>query len=281
MNMQEELYPLKLIKKGEKIFTHIRLTQPKDISIGEGYFCVIAGPCAVENFNQTFETAKELKKQGMTLFRAGAFKPRSSPYSFQGLGKKALEILKIVKKEIGVAIVTEALSEEHVEEVAEIAEIIQIGARNMQNFPLLEKVAKTGKTILLKRSPAATIEEFLLSAEYLALRGNENIILCERGIRTFERYTRNTLDISAVPVIKRLSHLPIIVDPSHAVGKSEYIIPLAKAGLSVGADGIMIEVHPDPQNALSDGRQSLDFEGFERLLNELKSLSNFLGKLLF
>ncbi|MHC4605372.1 MAG: 3-deoxy-7-phosphoheptulonate synthase [Planctomycetota bacterium] len=247
-------------------------------SIGPDTFTIMAGPCAVEELDMMLETARAVKKGGARILRGGAFKPRTSPYSFQGLGKKGLEILKAAKEETGLAIVTEVMSIETLPLILEYADILQIGARNMQNFNLLNEVGNTDKPVLLKRGMSATMEEFLLSAEYILSRGNQNVILCERGIRTFEKYTRNTLDIATIPVVKKLSHLPIIIDPSHASGVRDYVGALAKAGLAAGADGMIIEVHPHPEKALSDGQQSLLPQEFEELVADLRRLAEVVGK---
>jgi len=254
--------------------THIPVN---GICIGEG-FVVIAGPCSVESREQLLEVAHFVREQGATILRGGAFKPRSSPYSFQGLGLKALEYLAEAKMQTGLPLITEVLSPHEVPLVAEYVDIIQIGARNMQNFALLRSVGQIRKPVLLKRGMMATVEEFLLAAEYIMNEGNLQVILCERGIRTFETYTRNTLDLSAVALIKELSHLPIIVDPSHATGKRSLVPPLSRAALAVGADGIMVEVHPDPTRALSDGPQSLTFSDFEAMMRDLREIARALGK---
>jgi len=244
------------------------------LAIGDGTFTVMAGPCAVESLEQTVETAHAVKKAGAVILRGGAFKPRTSPYAFQGLGKKGLEILAEARKETGLAVVTEVMSVEDVPLVAEYADILQIGARNMQNFNLLDACGRQPKAVLLKRGMMSTIEEMLLSAEYILSRGNRNVILCERGIRTFEKYTRNTLDIAAVPVVKKLSHLPIIIDPSHAAGVRDYVAALAKAAVAVGADGMVVEVHPHPEKALCDGQESLTPAEFETLVAEIRPIAN-------
>jgi len=223
----------------------------------------------VENERQIFETAHKVKTLGAKILRGGAFKPRTSPYSFQGLGEEGLKLLAQVGKEIGLAVVTEVMSVNQIDLVAKYADIFQVGARNMQNFVLLKELGKLKKPILLKRAMSATIEELLLSAEYILSQGNYEVILCERGIRTFENYTRNTLDLSAVPALKELSHLPVIVDPSHATGKWRLVNPMAKAAIAAGADGLLIEVHPDPKNSLSDGAQTLNFDKFTKLMKEL------------
>ncbi|MCL4513518.1 MAG: 3-deoxy-7-phosphoheptulonate synthase [Candidatus Eremiobacteraeota bacterium] len=248
------------------------------IPIGGGHFTVIAGPCAVESLEQVMETAKKIKGAGAVILRGGAYKPRTSPYSFQGLGPAGLKILAEAKKRTGLAIITEVMSEMDLPLVAETSDILQIGARNMQNFALLDAAGKQKKPILLKRGLSSTIEEFLLSAEYILSRGNYQVILCERGIRTFEKSTRNTLDISAVPVIKKQSHLPVILDPSHAAGYQEYVSDLAYASAAVGADGIMIEVHPHPEKAFCDGQESLTPEQFKTMMIKIKSLVKVMGK---
>ncbi|MFU0825524.1 3-deoxy-7-phosphoheptulonate synthase [Clostridium sp.] len=246
--------------------------------IGGNKLAVMAGPCSVESEEQIVELAKQVKKSGANFLRGGAFKPRTSPYSFQGMGLEGLELLKIAKKETGLPIVTEIMSPKMIDKFVEDVDVIQVGARNMQNFDLLKELGKTRKPILLKRGLAATIEEFLMSAEYIMSEGNENVILCERGIRTYENYTRNTLDLSAVPVIKRHSHLPIIVDPSHAGGIWWLVEPLAKAAVAAGADGLMIEVHNNPAKAKSDGSQSLKPEKFEDLMKTLAVIAKAVGK---
>ncbi|MEO0155953.1 MAG: 3-deoxy-7-phosphoheptulonate synthase [candidate division WOR-3 bacterium] len=246
--------------------------------IGDKSIAVIAGPCAVESEDMMIEIAIAIKEAGAQFLRGGAYKPRSSPYSFHGLGEKGLEILAKAREKTGLYIVTEVLSEIDVPLVYKYADILQIGARNMQNFPLLKTVGRFNKPVLLKRGMSATIEEWLMAAEYILSEGNQNVILCERGIRTFETYTRNTLDISAVPVIKRFSHLPIIVDPSHSSGDWRYVNALARAGIAAGADGIIVEVHPDPANALSDGKQSLKLEVFKELLEEVKKIASVIGR---
>lgn len=246
------------------------------IGIGGKKFVVMSGPCSVETEEQIVEVASRVKAAGAQFLRGGAFKPRTSPYAFQGLKAEGLELLKIARRETGLPIVTEIMNTEHIK-LFEDVDIIQVGARNMQNFELLKELGKLKKPILLKRGLANTIDEFLMSAEYIMAGGNENVILCERGIRTFETKTRNTLDISAVPVLKRLSHLPVIVDPSHASGLPWLVEPLAKAAVAVGADGVMIEVHNNPKKALSDGAQSLTPDQFDGVMDSLKpyiSLAN-------
>ena len=248
--------------------------------IGGGNLGVMAGPCSVESEEQILEIARAVKNSGANFLRGGAFKPRTSPYSFQGLELEGLKLLEIAKKETGLNIVTEIMSTDYIDEFVDRVDVIQVGARNMQNFDLLKQLGKTNKPILLKRGIAATIEEWLMSAEYIMAGGNENVILCERGIRTYENYTRNTLDLSAIPVVKRLSHLPIIVDPSHAAGYWYLVEPLAKAAIAVGADGLMIEVHNDPQHALSDGQQSVKPELFDAIMKKVKKLAEMEGKVL-
>lgn len=230
----------------------------------------IAGPCSIETREQALEIAKEVKKSGATAFRGGVFKPRTSPYSFQGLGKEGLNILGEVREKTGLPIVTEVMDTRDVKLVSECADVLQIGARNMQNFSLLKEAGKSDKAVLLKRGLSATIEEWLLSAEYVLKEGNADVILCERGIRTFEKYTRNTFDVSAIAIVKTLTKIPVIGDPSHAAGRKDIIIPLAKAAIAAGADGIMIEVHNDPENALSDREQALTPQDFAWLMKEVK-----------
>ncbi|HUU65540.1 MAG TPA: 3-deoxy-7-phosphoheptulonate synthase [Dehalococcoidales bacterium] len=243
-----------------------------DIKVGAGEPVVMAGPCAVESEEQALTIAHFVKEYGAKVFRGGAFKPRTSPYSFQGLGEKGLEILEKVRNETGLLIVTEATDHANLDIVEKYADIIQIGARNMQNYSLLRLAGQVSKPILLKRGFAATIDELLMSAEYIMSEGNTQVILCERGIRTFSDTTRNTLDLSAIPSIKEASHLPIIVDPSHAAGRREYVIPLSKGAIAVGADGLLVEVHHDPSHALSDGMQSLYPQQFEELMKEIEKL---------
>jgi len=241
----------------------------RDIEIGGADFVVIAGPCAVESEDQLLRTAEAVAAAGARLLRGGAYKPRSSPYSFQGLGIDGLKILSKAREETGLAIVTEVMSEEDVSLIAEYADIMQVGTRSMDNYALLEALGRCGRPVLLKRGMTATLEELLCSAQILAAAGNPEIILCERGIRTFETATRNTLDIAAVPVLKTVSHLPVIVDPSHATGVRSLVPVLARAALVVGADGLLVEVHPDPDQALSDGEQSLTFGEFREMMDDL------------
>jgi len=255
--------------------TYVRLPRT---TIGPGTFTVIAGPCSVENEDMILRSAEFLREQGVNLLRAGAFKPRTSPYAFQGLGEEGLEILAKARQKTGIGIVTELMDTENADAVEEVADIIQIGTRNMQNFSLLKRVGLARKPVLLKRGMAATLEEWLMAAEYIMAGGNYNVILCERGVRTFSDHSRNTLDLSVVPPAKALSHLPILVDPSHGTGKRDYVPAMALASLAAGAHGLLIEVHPEPDRAMSDGAQSLDFAGFTRLLTSLRQLAAPLGR---
>jgi 3-deoxy-7-phosphoheptulonate synthase len=245
-------------------------------SIGKGGIFLIAGPCSVENRDQVVEAALAVRAAGANALRGGAFKPRSSPYSFQGLGEKGLELLALAREASGLPVVTEVMSPEDVPLVSRYADVLQVGSRNMQNTPLLSAVGQTTKPVLLKRGMSATLEEFLLAAEYILSRGNNQVILCERGIRTFESTYRNTTDINAVPVLKDLSHLPVFLDPSHSTGNSRYVGAISRAAVAAGADGLIIEVHPDPDNALSDGQQSLRPEEFARLVHEVQAIYNLL-----
>jgi 3-deoxy-7-phosphoheptulonate synthase len=246
--------------------------------IGGRKIHVIAGPCAVENMSMLLRIAKEVKKAGATFLRGGAFKPRTSPYSFRGLGEEGLKFLAEAREETGLPIVTELMDPRDIDVILKYADVIQIGARNMQNFRLLQEVGSHNKPILLKRGLSATIKELLMAAEYIMAQGNNRIILCERGIRTFETVTRNTLDLNAVPVLKGLSHLPVIVDPSHGAGKWDLVAPMAKAAIAAGADGLMIEVHLNPEEALSDGEQSLKPDKFNTLMKELKAVAKAIGR---
>jgi 3-deoxy-7-phosphoheptulonate synthase len=248
------------------------------VKIGEGYFTVMAGPCSVESEEQLLTIAREVKAAGAKILRGGAFKPRSSPYSFQGLEEEGLRLLSLARKETGLKIITEVMNPRDIELCAGHADILQIGARNMQNYSLLREVGRISTPVLLKRGLAATLQELLMSAEYILSEGNKNVILCERGIRTFETLTRNTLDISAVPVLKGLTHLPVITDPSHAGGHWNLVAPLSKASLAAGADGIIIEVHHKPEEAFSDGPQSLLPKRFKALMEELRKLAEVEGK---
>ncbi|VYU35236.1 3-deoxy-7-phosphoheptulonate synthase [Clostridium tertium] len=275
----------KVLKVEEPYKKVNRLFKPEDTVIdvkgsliGGNNLAVMAGPCSVESEEQIIEIAKSVKESGATFLRGGAFKPRTSPYSFQGLELEGLELLKKAREVTGLPIVTEIMSTDYIDVFERDVDVIQVGARNMQNFDLLKQLGKTSKPILLKRGLSATIEEWLMSAEYIMAAGNENVILCERGIRTFETYTRNTLDLSAIPVVKRKSHLPVIVDPSHAAGYWYLVEPLAKAAISAGADGLMIEVHNNPQCALSDGQQSIKPESFKRVMDKVRILAEMEGK---
>lgn len=271
----------KILKVEEPYKKANRLFHPEDTiinindnKIGNKHLGIIAGPCAVESEEQIVDIGRKVKKSGANFLRGGAFKPRTSPYSFQGLELDGLKLMEIAKKETGLPIISELMSISYLDEFMDIVDVIQIGARNMQNYDLLKQVGKTNKPIVLKRGLSSTIEEWLLSAEHIMAGGNENIILCERGIRTFETYTRNTLDLSAIPVVKKHSHLPIIVDPSHGTGSSEYVESMSKAAVVAGCDGLMIEVHNNPQKALSDGQQSITPEQFDKLMKKIKILSN-------
>lgn len=247
--------------------TEVRIS--KNIVFGGKKPVIIAGPCAIESYKQLLKIAKEVKASGADMLRGGAYKPRTSPYAFQGLGKEGLKIMREVSKKVGIPIISEVISPEDIKFFEEYVDMIQIGSRNMQNFDLLKKVAKTGKPILLKRGMSATMEEFLLAAEYILNEGNKKVVLCERGIRTFETSSRNILDLNTLALIKVESHLPIIVDPSHAAGRYDLVPPLARAGIAAGADGLIVEVHNNPKEALSDGAQSLNFKSFKLLMKSL------------
>ena len=249
-----------------------------DVTIGGDELVVMAGPCAVETEEQVLETARAVKAAGANILRGGAFKPSTSPYGFRGLGEDGLKILDKARQETGMPIITEVMTPPDVELVARYADILQVGARNMQNFILLDEVGKARKPVMLKRGMSATIQEWLLSAEYILAQGNRQVMLCERGIRTFETYTRNTMDISAIPIIRKLSHLPIIADPSHGTGKWYLVAPLALAAVAAGADGLMIEVHPTPDSALKDGAQSLTFENFQQLMAQVGMVAASVGR---
>lgn len=249
-----------------------------DIAIGGKELTIMAGPCAVESEEQLYQTGKAVKAAGASILRGGAFKPSTSPYNFRGLGVKGLRLLAEVGKETGLKVITEVMSPLDVDMVASYADILQIGTRNMQNFNLLEAVSETGKPVMLKRGLSATIQEWLLAAEYILALGNDQLMLCERGVRTFETYTRNTMDISAIPVIEKISHLPVIADPSHGTGKWYLVAPLALAAIAAGADGVMIEVHPTPDLALKDGPQSLTFENFNKLMKQVRPVAEAVGR---
>lgn len=257
--------------------TVVELPQAK---IGPGSFTIIAGPCSVESEIQIFRAAEGLAERGVKLLRAGAYKPRTSPYAFQGLGDVALKLLKKVREKTGLGIVTELMDVEQAEAVADAADMIQIGARNMQNYGLLRCVGRLKKPVLLKRGLAATLDEWLMAAEYILAEGNFQVALCERGVRTFNDHTRNTLDLAVVPSVKKASHLPILVDPSHGTGRREFVIPMSLAALAAGADGLLVEVHPQPERALSDGAQSLDFAQLDQLLAKLRRLAPALDRVI-
>lgn len=257
-----------------------RLTFPNGVVVGGDRIAVMAGPCSVENEEQIQNSAKIVAAAGAAFLRAGAFKPRSSPYSFQGLGEKGLAMLRAAADAHGLLVVTEVMDQTQIPLMERYADLVQVGARNMQNFNLLRELGKASKPVLLKRGIAATIEELLLSAEYILSGGNYNVILCERGIRTFDTVTRNTMDIAAIPVVKQLSHLPIIADPSHGTGRRDKVIPMARAAVAAGADGLIVEVHPDPDNAVSDGAQSLHPEQFVTLMSQLKIIAAAVGRTL-
>jgi 3-deoxy-7-phosphoheptulonate synthase len=270
------LTPFKLASREfRKENTHVRVG---NLEIGGERLVIAAGPCAVESYEQFRSAALSVKKAGGHMLRGGAYKPRTSPYSFQGLEAEGLKIIQNVAQEVGLPVVSEVTDPRNVDLFLQYVDILQVGARNMQNFALLKEVARTRKPVLLKRGVSATMEEWLMAAEYIMAGGNENIILCERGIRTFETYTRNTLDLNAVPLLKQLSHLPIIVDPSHGTGNWKLVNPMAKAGIAAGADGIIVEVHPNPEEAVSDGPQSLTPANFTQLMEEMDALAGALGR---
>ncbi|MEO2508175.1 3-deoxy-7-phosphoheptulonate synthase [Clostridium paraputrificum] len=278
-NVERVMHVAEPFKKANKMFhPEPTIVDVKGNKIGGKKLAMIAGPCSVETEEQICSIAGDVKKLGANFLRGGAFKPRTSPYSFQGLKYDGLELLKIAREKTGLPIVTEIMSPYDIEVFEENVDVIQVGARNMQNFDLLRELGKTSKTILLKRGLSATIEEWLMSAEYIMAGGNENIVLCERGIRTFETYTRNTLDLSAVPAVKKLSHLPVVIDPSHAAGKWWMVDPLSKAAVAIGADGLIIEVHNDPANAWCDGQQSIKPDVYGNLLEELRVIANAVGR---
>ena len=270
--------PYKLVSRELKEENTVVRFPGSDATVGGKEVAVIAGPCGIESRDQAFTTAERVAKAGARFFRGGAYKPRTSPYAFQGLGEEALQILAEVRERFGLLIVTEAVDHESLALVDEYADVIQIGARNMQNFSLLKRAGRARKPVLLKRGMSATLEEFLMAAEYIMSEGNYNVILCERGVRTFADHTRNTLDLSVVPAVQRLSHLPIIVDPSHGTGKRNKVTPLSRAAVAVGADGLIIEVHPDPDTALSDGSQSLYPDQFDSLMVEVRQIAAVLGR---
>lgn len=271
----KEMKPFQLASREyKKEDTIIQVNGPRGpICIGEGYCTIIAGPCAVEGREDYLELADYLASSGAHLLRGGLFKPRTSPYSFRGLGREGLEIMKEARDRTGLPVITEVMDPRDLDYLAQDVDILQVGSRNMQNYSLLDQLGQVNRPILLKRGLSATIEEWLLAAEYILAEGNEQVILCERGIRTFEPYTRNTVDIGAVALIKKLSHLPVLVDPSHATGKWDMVIPVAKAAVAAGADGVMVEVHQDPDRALSDGKQSLNKENFLNLVDSITRIA--------
>ncbi|HWW51571.1 MAG TPA: 3-deoxy-7-phosphoheptulonate synthase [Verrucomicrobiae bacterium] len=272
--------PYKLVSRDIKPESSVvRIPTPLgEVAFGGQFVAVVAGPCAIESREQAFAAAERIKAAGARLFRGGAYKPRTSPYSFQGLGEPGLKILAEVREKFGLGIVTEAIDNESLELVEKYADVIQIGARNMQNFSLLRRAGRARKPVLLKRGLSATLDEFLMAAEYVMSEGNYQLILCERGVRTFSDYTRNTLDLSVIPAVQRRSHLPIVVDPSHGTGRRNKVLPLSRAGVAVGADGLLVEVHHDPEHALSDGPQSILPEEFEQLFREAREIAAVLGR---
>jgi 3-deoxy-7-phosphoheptulonate synthase len=270
------LQPFKLA--GREFKSTPSVVKVGNVEIGGDKIVVIAGPCTVESEELLMDIARLAKEAGATILRGGAFKPRTSPYAFQGMGKEGLRLLALAREETGLAIVTEVMKPEDVDLIAETADMLQIGARNVQNFALLKRCGEVGKPVLLKRGMSSTIQEFLMAAEYILSEGNYNVVLCERGIRTFETATRFTLDLNAVPVLKKLSHLPVIVDPSHGTGHWEYVSPMAKAGIACGADGLMVEMHMRPEMAVSDGIQSLKPEMFRQLMKELGPFCQAAGR---
>jgi 3-deoxy-7-phosphoheptulonate synthase len=257
---------------------HFTIIEEKSVIFGEGHFTVIAGPCALESEEIAIKTARAVEHIGAKVFRCSLFKPRTSPYTYQGYGIDGVKLLQLLHTETNLLLETEVLSTDHLDTLAYEADILRIGSRNMDNYELLKAVGKTNKPIILKRNMSATLEEFLLAAEYILSVGNDKVILCERGIRTFENYTRNTLDILAVPALKELTHLPVIVDPSHSTGKRSLVASASKAAMAAGADGLLIEVHPEPLRSYSDGQQSIDIQEFEKLMKDLTVLAKALGK---
>ncbi|HEV3254770.1 MAG TPA: 3-deoxy-7-phosphoheptulonate synthase [Candidatus Acidoferrales bacterium] len=274
--------PYKLVSRDIKEENSvIRIPTPLgEVSFGGKAVAMVAGPCAIESREQAFEIAARVKKAGVRLFRGGAYKPRTSPYSFQGLGEPGLKILDEVRERFGLGIVTEAVDNESLDLVEKHADVIQLGARNMQNFSLLKRAGRAQKPVLLKRGMSATLDEFLMAAEYIMAEGNYNIILCERGVRTFSDHTRNTLDLSVIPAVQRRSHLPIVVDPSHGTGRRQKVLPLSRAAVAVGADGILVEVHHDPDRALSDGAQSILPDELDQLMVEVRQIAGVLSRTL-
>jgi 3-deoxy-7-phosphoheptulonate synthase len=270
--------PYKLVSRDIKEENTIVRFPGTNATFGGPNLAILAGPCAIENRDQAFAVAERVYRAGAQFFRGGAYKPRTSPYSFQGLGEEGLRIMAEVRKEFGMKIVTEAIDNESLELVEEYADVIQIGARNMQNFSLLKRAGRARKPVLLKRGMSATLEEFLMAAEYIMSEGNYNVVLCERGVRTFADHTRNTLDLSVVPAVQRLSHLPIVVDPSHGTGKRNKVTPLSRASVAVGADGLIVEVHHQPDQALSDGMQSLYPDQFDELMVQVRQIAAVVGR---
>jgi 3-deoxy-7-phosphoheptulonate synthase len=270
--------PYKLVSRDVKEDDTVVTFPGSDASFGGRDLGIVAGPCSIESREQAFTVAERIAKAGARFFRGGAYKPRTSPYAFQGLGEEALKIMAEIRDRFGLRIITEAIDNESLELVADYADVVQIGARNMQNFSLLKKAGRQRKPVLLKRGMSATLEEFLMAAEYILSEGNYNVILCERGVRTFADHTRNTLDLSIVPAVQRLSHLPIVVDPSHGTGKRNKVTPLSRAAVAVGADGLMVEVHHDPDRALSDGMQSIYPDQFDALMQEIRQIAAVLHR---
>jgi 3-deoxy-7-phosphoheptulonate synthase len=270
--------PYKLVSRDVKEEDTVVSFSGTDATFGGRDLGIVAGPCSIESREQAFTVAERIARAGARFFRGGAYKPRTSPYAFQGLGEEALKIMAEIRARFGLRIITEALDDESLELVAEYADVVQIGARNMQNFSLLKKAGRQRKPVLLKRGMSATLEEFLMAAEYILSEGNYNVILCERGVRTFADHTRNTLDLSIVPAVQRLSHLPIVVDPSHGTGKRNKVLPLSRAAVAVGADGLMVEVHHDPDRALSDGMQSIYPDQFDELMQEIRQIAAVLHR---
>src|ERR1043166_4958382 len=273
--------PYKLVSRDAKEEDTVIRFAGSDGSFGGRDLGVVAGPCSIESREQAFAIAERVARCGARFFRGGAYKPRTSPYAFQGLGEEGLKIMAEIREKFGLRIITEALDDESLELVQEYADVVQIGARNMQNFSLLKKAGRQRKPVMLKRGMSATLEEFLMAAEYILSEGNYNVILCERGVRTFADHTRNTLDLSIVPAVHRLSHLPILVDPSHGTGKRTKVLPLSRAGVAVGADGLMVEVHHDPDRALSDGPQSIYPDQFAELMREVSAIAPIVGRSMF
>ena len=274
--------PYKLVSRDVKQENSVvRVPTPSgDVTFGDKAVAIVAGPCAIETREQAFTIAERVRAAGARLFRGGAYKPRTSPYAFQGLGEEGLKILAEVRDRFGLGVVTEAIDNESLDLVEKYADVIQIGARNMQNFSLLKRAGRSRKPVLLKRGMSATLDEFLMAAEYLMSEGNYNVILCERGVRTFSDFTRNTLDLSVIPAVQRRSHLPIVVDPSHGTGRRNKVLPLSRAAVAVGADGILVEVHHDPDRALSDGPQSILPDEFDQLVREVREIAAVLGRTL-